>query len=158
MENWCISYLKFKLGATEVGPLLLPEVVWFNDEGDVDAGRKRLLQDLQKRLDAVPLGAAHIHDDGEAMFTHLLAGMEGGRREWEELKDEGREEMGYIQEGGRERNGRRGNGREGRREEKEDKRWFKRGKKHMHVLYCGKSVGHTHTPPQTNTHSETCER
>lgn len=87
-----VSYLKFKLGAAEVGPLLLPKVVRFNDEGDVDAGWKRLLQDLQERFDAVPLGAAHIHDDGEAMFTHLLAGMEGrGQREWEESKDEGRE-------------------------------------------------------------------
>lgn len=73
-----VSYLKLKLGAAEVGPLLLPKVVRFNDEGDVDAGWKRLLQDLQKRFDAVPLGAAHIHDDGEAMFTHLLTGMDGG--------------------------------------------------------------------------------
>lgn len=39
----------------------------------MDAGWKRLLQDLQQRLDAVPLGAAHVHDDREAMFTHLLA-------------------------------------------------------------------------------------
>lgn len=76
-----VSYLKFKLGAAEVGPLLLPKVVRFNNEGDVDTGWKRLLQDLQKRFDAVPLGAAHIHDDGEAMFTHLLAGMDGGQRE-----------------------------------------------------------------------------
>lgn len=57
----------------------------------MDAGRKRLLQDLQKRFDAVPLGATHIHDDGEAMFTNLLAGMDGGQRKWEELKDQGRE-------------------------------------------------------------------
>ena len=43
----------------------------------MDAGRERLLQDLQQRLDAVPLGAAHVNDDREAMFTHLLAGMDG---------------------------------------------------------------------------------
>jgi len=42
----------------------------------VDAGRERLLQDLQQRLDAVPLGATHVNDDREAMFAHLLAGME----------------------------------------------------------------------------------
>lgn len=84
------SYLKFKLGAAEVGPLLLPKVVRLNYEGDVDAGGKRLLQDLQQRLDAVPLGAAHIHDDGEAMFTHLLAGRDAGRRQWEEFKGRGR--------------------------------------------------------------------
>lgn len=90
LENWRVFfYLKFKFGAAEVGPLLLPKVVRFNDEGNVDAGRKRLLQDLQKRFDAVPLGATHIHDDGEAMFTNLLAGMDGGQREWEE--DQGRE-------------------------------------------------------------------
>lgn len=93
------SYLKFELRAAEVGPLLLPEVVWFDNEGDVDAGGKRLLQDLQQRLDAVPFGAAHINDDREAMFTHLLAGMDGGRREWEELKR--REGRGGGCEGGR---------------------------------------------------------
>lgn len=66
------TYLKFKLGAPEIGPLFLPEVVWFDDEGDVDAGREGLLQDLQKRLDAVPLRASHVNDDREAMSAHLL--------------------------------------------------------------------------------------
>lgn len=66
----------------------------------MDAGWKRLLQDLQQRLDAIPFGAAHINDDREAMFTHLLAAMDGGRWEWEELK---------RREGGRMR------GREGQR-------------------------------------------
>jgi len=84
------SHLKLELGAAEVGPLLLPEVVRFDDEGDVDAGRERLLQDLQQRLDAVPLGAAHINDDREAMFTHLLAGVDGGRRGVGGNKEEGR--------------------------------------------------------------------
>lgn len=41
------THLKFKLGAAEVGPLLLPEVVWLDNEGYVDAGRERLLEDLQ---------------------------------------------------------------------------------------------------------------
>lgn len=67
------SYLKFELRAAEVGPLLLPEVVWFDNEGDVDAGGKRLLQDLQQRLDAVPLRTTHVHNDCEAMSGHLLA-------------------------------------------------------------------------------------
>lgn len=83
------SYLKFEFRAAEVGSLFLPEVVRLDDEGDVDAGRERLLQYLQQRLDAVPLGAAHVNDDREAMFTHLLTGMDGGRREWEELKRTG---------------------------------------------------------------------
>lgn len=38
--------LKFKLGTSKVSPLLLPEVVRFDDECDVDAGRKRLLKYL----------------------------------------------------------------------------------------------------------------
>lgn len=132
-ENCCVSYLKFKLGAAEVGPLLLPKVVRFNYEGNVDAGRKRLLQDLQKRFDAVPLGAAHIHDDGEAMFAHLLAGMDGGQREWEELKDQGRaggreRRSGIIaRERGRRQAWERTGGME--REEKECTGWFKRGEK-----------------------------
>lgn len=71
------SHLELELGAAEVGPLLLPEVVRFDDESNVDAGWERLLQDLQQRLDAVPLGAAHINDDREAMLTHLLTGTEG---------------------------------------------------------------------------------
>ena len=68
-----ITYLKFKLGAAKVGPLLLPEVVGLDDEGDVDARRERLLQDLQQRLDAVPLRTTHVHDNCEAMSGHLLA-------------------------------------------------------------------------------------
>lgn len=93
------SYLKLKLGAPKVGPLLLPEVVRFDDECDVDARREGLLQDLQQRLDAVPLGAAHVNNDSEAMFTHLLAGTgkDGGRRAWEELK----EKRWRLGEGGR---------------------------------------------------------
>ena len=71
--------LKLKLGAAEVGPLLLPEVVGLDDEGDVDTGGEGLLQDLQQGLDAVPLGAAHVHDDREAMSRHILAGREDRR-------------------------------------------------------------------------------
>lgn len=100
------SYLKLKLGAAEVGPLLLPEVVRLDDEGDVDAGRKGLLQDLQQRLDAVPLRATHINDDREAMFTHLLAGMYGGQSEWEGWD-------GKRREGGECERGRSGEGLDG---------------------------------------------
>lgn len=68
-----LTHLKFKLGAAKVGSLLLPEVVWLDDEGDVDTRRKRLLEDLQQRLDAVPLRTTHVHDNCEAMSGHLLA-------------------------------------------------------------------------------------
>lgn len=68
-----VTYLKFKLGAAEVGPLLLPEVVGLDDEGNVDARWERLLKDLQQRLDAVPFRATHVHNDREAMPRHFLA-------------------------------------------------------------------------------------
>lgn len=42
-----VTYLEFKLGAAKVSPLLLPEVVGFDDEGNVDARWERLLKDLQ---------------------------------------------------------------------------------------------------------------
>lgn len=79
------SYLEFKLGAAEVGPLLLPEVIRLDDESYVDAGGEGLLQDLQQRLDAVPLGAPHVNDDREAMLTHLLTGTDGDGGQREEL-------------------------------------------------------------------------
>ena len=66
-------HLKFKLGAAEVGPLFLPEVVWLDDEGNVDTRREGLLKDLQQRLDAVPFRTTHVHDDREAMSGHFLA-------------------------------------------------------------------------------------
>lgn len=55
----------------------------------MDAGREGLLQDLQQRLDAVPLGATHVNDDREAMFTHLLAGTDGEGGQREELAGNG---------------------------------------------------------------------
>lgn len=61
----------------------MPEVVWFDDEGDVDAAGKRFLQDLQQRLDGIPFGATHVHDDREAMFAHVLAGRQEKKRERE---------------------------------------------------------------------------
>lgn len=66
-------HLKLELRAAKVGSLLLPEVVGFDDECNVDAGWERLLQDLQQGLDGVPFGASHVHDDGESMSTDLLA-------------------------------------------------------------------------------------
>lgn len=68
-----VTHLKFKLGAAEVSPLLLPEIVWLDNESDVDTRRKRLLKDLQQRFDAVPLRTTHVHNDCEAMSGHLLA-------------------------------------------------------------------------------------
>lgn len=82
--------------------------------------------------------------------------MDGGQREWEELKGQGREggegEEGLIgRERGRRQAWERTRGME--REEKEATRWFKRGKKKMtHFLY-----SHTHPPPPTHTHAETCD-
>lgn len=73
VDDMSDPYLKLELGTAEVGPLFLPEVVGFDDERDVDAAGERLLQDLQQRLDGVPLGATHVHDDREAMFTYVLA-------------------------------------------------------------------------------------
>lgn len=72
-----ITYLEFKLGAAEVCPLLLPEVVGLDNEGNVDARWERLLKDLQQRLDAVPFRATHVHNDREAMPRHFLAKREG---------------------------------------------------------------------------------
>ena len=74
------THLELELGASEVGAVLLPEVVRLDDEGHVDAGGERLLQDLQNRLDAIPLGAAHVHDDREAMSGHILAGGTVGKK------------------------------------------------------------------------------
>lgn len=70
--NKSITHLKFKLRAAKIGPLLLPEVVWFYDEGNVDTGRERFLQDFQQRFDAVPLRTTHVHNNCEAMSGHLL--------------------------------------------------------------------------------------
>lgn len=59
----------------------------------MDAAGEGLLQDLQQRLDGVPLGAAHVHDDREAMFTHVLAGAQRERMQRErERDDEGKRE------------------------------------------------------------------
>lgn len=58
--------------------MLLPEIVGLDDERHADLGWEELLQRLQQRLDEFPLRAAHVDDDGEAAFTHVLAG--GGVR------------------------------------------------------------------------------
>lgn len=71
------SYLEFKLRTAEVRPLLLPEVVRLDDESDVDAAGEGLLQDLQQRLDGVPLGPAHVHDHREASLADLFAREKG---------------------------------------------------------------------------------
>lgn len=65
--------LEGELGAAKVGLLLLPEVVRLDDERHADLGREELLQRLEQRLDELPLGAAHVDDDGEAAFAHVLA-------------------------------------------------------------------------------------
>lgn len=65
--------LKGELGAAKVGLLLLPEVVGLDDERHADFGREELLQRLEQRLDELPLGAAHVDDDGEAALADVLA-------------------------------------------------------------------------------------
>lgn len=65
-------YLKFKFGAAKIRPLFLPEVVGLDYQGYVDAARKGLLQDLQQRLDGVPLGAAHVHNHCEPSLADFL--------------------------------------------------------------------------------------
>lgn len=59
--------------------MLLPEIVGLDDERHADLGWEELLQRLQQRLDEFPLRAAHVDDDGEAAFTHVLAGGGGVR-------------------------------------------------------------------------------
>ena len=73
-ENKKSADLEGELRAAKVCLLLLPEVVRFDDEGHADLGREKLLQRLQQRLDQLPLGPAHVDDDGKAPFTHVLAG------------------------------------------------------------------------------------
>lgn len=74
------SYLKFKLRTAEISPLLLPEVVGLDDEGHVDAAGEGLLQDLQQRLDGVPLGPAHVHDHREASLADFFTRERGNTR------------------------------------------------------------------------------
>lgn len=66
------SDLKRELCAAKVCFLLLPEVVGLDDEGHTDLSWEKLLQRLQQRLDQLPLGAAHVDDDGEAAFAYVL--------------------------------------------------------------------------------------
>lgn len=65
--------LEGELGAAKVGLLLLPEVVGLDDERHADLDREELLQRLEQRLDELPLGAAHVDDDGEATLADVLA-------------------------------------------------------------------------------------
>lgn len=74
------SYLKFKLRTAKVSPLLLPKVVRLDDECDVDAAGEGLLQDLQQRLDGVPLGPAHVHDHREASLADFFTREKGNTR------------------------------------------------------------------------------
>lgn len=75
-----VTNLEFKLGAAKVSPLLLPEVVGFDDECNVDARWERLLKDLQQRLNAVPFRTTHVHNDREAMPRHFLTKREEEKR------------------------------------------------------------------------------
>lgn len=68
------SYLKFKFRAAKISPLFLPKVVWLDYQCNVNAAGKGLLQDLQQRLDGVPLGPTHVHDHREASLADFFTG------------------------------------------------------------------------------------
>lgn len=65
--------LKGELCAPKISLLLLPEIVRLDDERHADLSWEKLLQRLEQRLDQLPLRAAHVDDDGEAAFAHVLA-------------------------------------------------------------------------------------
>lgn len=66
--------LKGELCTPKISLLLLPEIVRLDDECHADLSWEKLLQRLEQRLDEFPLRAAHVDDDGEAAFTHVLTG------------------------------------------------------------------------------------
>ena len=69
-----ISYLKLVLLAPEVGPLLLPEVVGFDDVSGVHGVTEVVLQHLQDGLDRAPAGVSpHVYHHAVAEFPHVLA-------------------------------------------------------------------------------------
>lgn len=70
--------LKGELCAPKISLLLLPEIVRLDDERHADLSWEKLLQRLEQRLDQFPLRAAHVDDDGEAAFAHVLTGEEEG--------------------------------------------------------------------------------
>ena len=69
-----ISYLELVLLAPEIGPLLLPEVVGFDDVSGVHGVTEVVLQHLQDGLDCAPAGVPpHVYHHAVAEFPHVLA-------------------------------------------------------------------------------------
>lgn len=65
-------YLKFEFRTAKIRPLFLPEVVRLDYQSDVDTAREGFLQDLQQRLDGVPLGATHVHNHCKTSLADLF--------------------------------------------------------------------------------------
>ncbi len=66
------AHLEFVLLTADAGPLLLPEVVRLDDEGDVDLRREELLQHLEDGLHRRPRGPAHVDHHAEADVPHVV--------------------------------------------------------------------------------------
>lgn len=66
------SHLKDEFGTAKISFLLLPEVVRFDDQGNMNLSRKGFLKGLQQRLDQVPFGSPHINDNSESSFTDIF--------------------------------------------------------------------------------------
>ena len=68
------THLEFILLTAEVGSLLLPEVVWLDDVGRVDAVAEVVLEHLQDRLHCCPARvASHVNDHSKAQVSDILA-------------------------------------------------------------------------------------
>ena len=68
------SYLKFKFRTAKISPLFLPKVVWLDYQCNVNAAGEGLLQDLQQRINGLPLGPTHVHNHREAALADFFTG------------------------------------------------------------------------------------
>jgi uncharacterized protein (DUF608 family) len=68
------TYLELVLVTAQRRALLLPEVVWLDDIGNVDGAGKVFLQYLQDRLHGAPSGTSHVDDHREPLFPHFITG------------------------------------------------------------------------------------
>ena len=66
------THLELVFVTTQRGALLLPEVVWLNDIGNVDGAGEMLLQYLQDRLHGAPGGPSHVDDHREPLLSHFV--------------------------------------------------------------------------------------
>ena len=69
-----ISYLELVLLAPEIGPLLLPEVVGFDDVSGVHGVTEVVLQNLQNGLDSAPTRIPpHVYHHAVPEISNILA-------------------------------------------------------------------------------------